>query len=155
VVAFETAQQLFKLGISVKGVVLIDAPSPVDHVHLSEALVDFIANMDPCCANADIKRLVKTQLTMNSHMLERYQPNANCAPYPPLVQLRSREPFVADGVDDVPEWLADRTDPRKAYAGWEKIVGVPVRSWDIPGNHFQPFQASNVHSIYSEICRIL
>jgi thioesterase domain-containing protein len=144
VAAFETARQLFELGISVKGVLLIDSPSPIDNVHFSEALIDLIVDRDLHSANSEIKRLVKTQLKMNSRMLERYEPLANCAPHPPLVQLRSREPFMPDGIDDVPEWLADRSDPRKAYAGWEKLVEVPVRTWDIPGNHFQPFQASNV-----------
>lgn len=142
--AFEVALQLFKLGVAVKGVLLIDSPSPIDHVPLSGALVDFIVDLVPRSANSDIKKLVKTQLEMNSLLLEHYEPLTSCAPYPTVVQLRSSEPFMPNDIADVPAWLADRSDPRKACSGWEKLVGTPVKSWDIPGHHFEPFHLLQV-----------
>ena len=42
-------------------------------------------------------------------------------------------------------WLQDRSDPRTAISGWETVTGgAKVPSLDIPGNHFQPFDAANV-----------
>lgn len=143
VVAFEAARQMLKKGINVKGVVLIDSPSPVNHVPLSDALIDSVVNLDARSAKSEIGRLVKSQFQMNSRMLGTYDPLAAGGPYPPLVLLRSRDGFNASGVQSVP-WLENRSNPQQAVAGWEGLVSTTVKMWDIPGNHFQPFIPSNV-----------
>ncbi|KAA1479595.1 alpha/beta-hydrolase, partial [Dentipellis sp. KUC8613] len=144
VVAFEAARQLMKKGVAVKGVLLIDSPSPVNHVPLSDALLDSVAKLDGRNAGTDIGRLVKTQFQMNSRMLGRYDPLAAGGPFPPIVLLRSSEGFNPAGVSDVPKWLADRSDRTQAAAGWEKVVGTSIKVLDIPGHHFQPFHPDNV-----------
>src|SRR6266481_8723975 len=45
IIAFEVARYLLKLDVPVKGVVLIDSPSPLNHVPLSDALIDSIAKL--------------------------------------------------------------------------------------------------------------
>ncbi|TFK37752.1 hypothetical protein BDQ12DRAFT_735983 [Crucibulum laeve] len=143
VVAFEAACQLIRKGINVRGVLLIDSPSPVKHVPLSDALLDAVAGTQG--NNSQVSQLVKKQFQMNSRMLGRYDPVKG--KYPLLVMLRSREGFNPPGVPDVPIWLADRSDPRQAVSGWETVVGCQIKSIDIPGNHFQPFHPSNLEEM--------
>ncbi|KAF9025646.1 ketoacyl-synt-domain-containing protein [Hymenopellis radicata] len=144
VVAYETALQLVKFGINVKGVLLIDAPNPENHVPLS---VDLIA-----AATGEIKsevgRLVKTQFRMNSAMLKDYDPYTTGGRCPPLAYLRSTDPFNPPGVNDIPLWLSDRSERR---TGWEGIAGCEVRVVDIPGNHFQAFHPCNISDMSSKI----
>ncbi|KAK7035442.1 polyketide beta-ketoacyl-synthase [Paramarasmius palmivorus] len=149
VVAFEAARQLMSAGHSVKGVVLIDSPSPVNHVPLSDTLIDAVVNLDSRAAKSDISRLVKQQFQMNSAMLGKYEPSQGGS-YPPLVLLRSSEGFKHQSVA-VPTWLSDRTDARQAVAGWEKIVGSKVKVLDILGNHFEPFSPTHIVSVSQQV----
>jgi hypothetical protein len=113
---------------SVKGVVLIDSHSPMDHVPISDS-----------------------QFQMNSSLLDRYELPVSSGPFPRLAMLRSRDPVNIKGSQTVPLWLQDRADPRKAVIGWESLVGTNVKLWDIPGDHFQPFIPSNVSARFK--CR--
>lgn len=147
VAAYETALQLAKRGITVKGVVLIDAPNPENHVPLSTALIAAAAQLNKA-DNSEVGQLVKTQFAMNSAMLKDYDPFKTGGACPPLVFLRSTDGFNPAGVRDVPAWLADRS---RRVSGWEKIAGKDVKILDIPGNHFQAFHPSNVSTISSSV----
>lgn len=81
---------------------------------------------------------------MNARMLGNYDPRETGERSPALVLLRSREGYDPPNISDIPTWLADRTDPKSASAGWESIAGELVEVIDIPGHHFQPFEASHV-----------
>ncbi|ETW82343.1 polyketide synthase variant A [Heterobasidion irregulare TC 32-1] len=144
VVAFELARQLLTKGVPVKGVVLIDAPCPLDHVPLPDTLLESIAGLNGRDSTAHVSRLVKAQFQMNSRLLGRYRPAASRGVCPRLVLLRSREAYKPAGVLDVPKWLCDRSDPQDAVAGWQSLVDGPVKVLDIPGHHFQPFHSTNV-----------
>jgi hypothetical protein len=82
-------------------------------------------------------------------MLLDYDPLVGCGPYPQLVLLCSSENYYDPGGDlEVPGWLSNRGDRRRsAAAGWETIVGKPVKCIDIPGHHFQAF-----HNLYVRVC---
>ncbi|KAL0948282.1 hypothetical protein HGRIS_010876 [Hohenbuehelia grisea] len=151
VAAYEASLQLQKRGVQVKGVLLIDSPSPINHVPLSDALIDSVVNLDARAAASDLGRLVKTQFEMNSRMLGRYDPYATGGACPPLAMLRSSEGYNPPGVADVPIWLADRSDPKLASAGWQSLTATPIRIFDIPGNHFQPFHQSNIGGVSTQI----
>ncbi|KZT25437.1 polyketide synthase [Neolentinus lepideus HHB14362 ss-1] len=152
VAAFEMARQLMRKGVAVKGVVLIDSPSPVNHVPLSQSVIEAVVNLDARGAASDIARLVRTQFQENSAILGKYDPVSAGGPFPPLVLLRCRDGFNPAGVSEaIPTWLADRSDPRQAVAGWEGLVGASVKSFDIPGNHFQPFHAANIQEVSSRV----
>ena len=144
VVAFELARQLLTKGVPVKGVVLIDAPCPLDHVPLPDTLLESITGLNRRDSTAHVSRLVKAQFQMNSRLLGRYRPAASRGVCPRLVLLRSREAYKPAGVLDVPKWLCDRSDPQDAVAGWQSLVDSPVKVLDIPGHHFQPFHSTNV-----------
>ncbi|TFK33599.1 hypothetical protein BDQ12DRAFT_657776 [Crucibulum laeve] len=147
VAAYEASLQLAKRGIIVKGILLIDSPSPINHVPLSDSLIDSVVNLDARSANSDLGKLVKTQFAMNARMLGRYDPRATGGSCPPLVLLRSSEGYNPPGVADVPIWLANRSDPKIATAGWETLAGGSVQVIDIPGHHFQPFHPSNIADV--------
>lgn len=148
IVAFEVARQLLASDVVVKGVVLIDSPSPLNHTPLSDELIDSIVNIgDPKLASSNhMNSLVKRQFQMNSQMLLNYSPAAETGPIPQLVLLRSREDYSPSGGPEIPEWLSRGRKLVPAVAGWENIVGVPVKCIDIEGNHFQPFQSPYVRA---------
>ena len=153
IIAFEVARQLLDSGVVVKGVVLVDSPSPLNHVPLSDELIDYIMKLDgPKSASSDrTSLLIKRQFQMNSQLLVGYNPATGSGPYPQLVLLRSCEDYCPSGGPEIPEWLSRRDDRLSAIVGWEKVVGAPVKCIDIAGNHFQPFQSPyvRVHSIFA------
>ncbi len=81
---------------------------------------------------------------MNAAMLKDYDPRTTHGVCPPIVLLRSSEGFNPKGVADVPKWLADRSDAKNATTGRDTLAPSPVKVFDIPGNHFQPFSTANV-----------
>ncbi|KAF8797479.1 putative polyketide synthase [Phlegmacium glaucopus] len=146
VVAFEAARQLLAEGREVQGVLLIDSPCPVNHVPLSESLIETVVSSSSPSSKSEISKLIKKQFQLNSHMLGLYDPLAGGGRYPKLAILRSSEGLKAQGVS-IPVWLADRTDPRQVIAEWESLVAATVKSWDIPGNHFEPFATANIGGV--------
>ncbi|KAJ6485560.1 putative polyketide synthase [Mycena sanguinolenta] len=145
VVAYEMALQLTSRGVHVKGILLIDCPSPIDHTPLSEALIDAVIELGARTASSsELTALVKKQFSMNARMLGKYVPHATASLCPPLVLLRSSEGFNPSGIADVPVWLADRSDPQTSVAGWQSLAHCSVKVLDIPGNHFKPFHPSNI-----------
>lgn len=140
VAAYEAALQLSKRGIIVKGLLLIDAPNPENHVPLSTAIISAATSLDKH-DNSQVGRLVQTQFAANSAMLKDYNPYSTRGTCPPVVYLRSEDGFNPVGVEGVPAWLSDR---RGRESGWEKIACGRVKVFDIPGNHFQAFHSNNV-----------
>ncbi|KAF5350379.1 hypothetical protein D9758_012473 [Tetrapyrgos nigripes] len=145
IAAYETSLQLQKRGVVVKGIVLIDSPSPINHVPLSDSLIEAVVELDKR-KSSDLGQFIKSQFRMNSALLGDYNPFQTNGTCPPLVVLRSSEGFTSERVDPstVPAWLADRGDSRQAVVGWEKVARLPVKIIDIPGNHFEPFKNQNI-----------
>ena len=143
VVAFEIARILLAKGVTVKGVLLIDSPSPLNHVPLSDELIDCIVNLDGRSACVDTTALLKSQFATNSRLLASYDPFLSTSPWPAVVLLHSSEGFRPRDLC-VPEWLSDRTNPQRLCGGWEAVVGPTVRVLPIPGNHFQSFDPLHV-----------
>ena len=121
---------------------MIDSPCPVNHVPLSETLIESVVT-STSKAKSEISQLIKKQFKQNSGMLGFYNALADGGRYPKVAILRSSQGFKAQGVD-VPVWLADRSNPRQGVSDWESLVSTTIKSWDIPGNHFEPFASANV-----------
>jgi hypothetical protein len=119
--------------------VLIDSPSPLNHVPLSDALIDSIVKLSRNSVSSNVGLLVKQQFQMNSQMLLHYDPTVGGGPYPQLVSLCSCEDYYPHGVLEVPGWLSSNRHRRSTAADWETIVGKPIKCMDIPGHHFQLF----------------
>ncbi|KAG6855991.1 Type I Iterative PKS [Tephrocybe sp. NHM501043] len=146
VAAYEVARHLELMGRSTHGILLIDAPSPIAHVPLSDAVIEAALNLDGRSPSSEVGTLVKAQFFMNSRLLGNYKPEPFQRDCPPLVMLRSKEGFSPLGVQ-VPAWLADRTTPKASTAGWETLSRRNVEVRDIPGNHFEPFLRSNIEAV--------
>lgn len=127
-----------------KGVVLIDSPGPLNHVPLSDALIDTIVMLNRNSISSSIGLLVKQQFQMNSRILVHYDPTVGGGPYPQLVLLCSCDDFHPRGDQEVPGWLSNKDHRRAAVAGWEMIVGKPIKCIDVPGHHFQLFHGAYV-----------
>jgi len=149
VVAFEVARYLLHQHIDVKGVLLIDPPSPLDHVPLPNSLLDHVISLDRRRACPETAKTMKAQFEMNSGILGKYDPFLHDWPWPRLALLRSSEGFNPPEVSDIPQWLVDRTDSKQVVANWESLVGETVQVWPIPGHHFQPFSPLHVSAISS------
>jgi len=136
---------MMKEGLNVKGVVLIDAPCPTDHVPLSASLLDHIVTqVGPSRPGTETMGFVKEQFRNSSELLGRYTLFSD-GPYPRVVFLRSREGMEIESMqEEVPVWLGDRDEPETTVSGWEALLKGKVERWDIPGDHFQPFLPDNV-----------
>lgn len=143
VVAFEIAKQLAAMHINVKGVILVDSPSPKGTVPLSASMVDTIVSSNAVGRVTEAVKLTKQQFLMNSRILVEYDPEATSGSYPRLVFLRCVEGYNPVGVD-VPPWFSDRKNVKGVTCDWEGIVGQPVQVLDIPGHHFEAFSSANV-----------
>ena len=134
-------------GLDVKGVVLIDAPCPTDHVPLSATLLDHIVTHGRSSrSGTETMGSIKEQFRKNSELLQRYSPSSDRR-YPPVALLRSREGVEFESGlmrEEVPVWLADRHKPETTTDGWETLLKRKLKRWDIPGDHFQPFLPENV-----------
>lgn len=87
---------------------------------------------------------LRRQFITNTGMLAIYRPAHN-VPTPKMILLRSSEGYDLSSLPcEYNAWLEDRSDPRSAVEGWEKVVGGKVDMIDIPGNHFEVFEAKNV-----------
>ena len=154
VVAFEAARILLQNGHPVAGLVLIDSPPPIHHQPLSQAVIAAVTSGGQDAEHSGnklrtaVRDLTSRSFTSSAAMLAAFKPDSKLAPR--IVLLRSKEAFqLKKKGSDEPEnpWLQDRSDPKTGVAGWESIVKSKISVVDIPGNHFQPFDAENVRNI--------
>ncbi|KAK7024447.1 hypothetical protein VNI00_016298 [Paramarasmius palmivorus] len=168
VAAYETAIRLRrKAGVkAIHGLLLIDPPNPINHVPMSGSLVQNITERSivggRSARTQRVRQLVQSQFSMNAKLLGAYDVSKSAAvlqgTLPRVALLRSKDGYMSPRKDIiVPEWLADRSDPNTARQGWEE-VSSKLKMWDIPGNHFEPFQPGNIAEVsvsMSEACEYL
>ncbi|KAK4215595.1 hypothetical protein QBC37DRAFT_281428 [Rhypophila decipiens] len=148
VVAFEAATQLISRGFQVKGLVLIDVPSPVDHEPLPEIIIDRV-----CKGSSSLKQ----EFLYNASLLGMYKPvRLNLK----TVMLQSKELFDTEEELGVRyEWLNKSEARTRALREWEVLTGGQViEVLDIPGNHFGAFDQCHVDETSKQLwkaCRII
>jgi thioesterase domain-containing protein len=143
VVAFEIARALQARSTIVKGLLLIDSPSPSLHVPLSVALVDEVLS-SPTNSNRELQKRCKTQFMQNSRLLANYSANKiQAQPSLNLVFLKSSESYKSNDIN-IPSWVSCPTDDVPHNHGWRSIAGGLIETLDIPGNHFEAFSPENV-----------
>ncbi|EIW74583.1 ketoacyl-synt-domain-containing protein [Coniophora puteana RWD-64-598 SS2] len=153
VVAFEMARQMNVHDDLVRGILLIDSPCPTHHVPLSESVIDFVAAR---IAAPELTSFVNAQFRANSGLLAQYTPAAlQCSTVPHII-LHSSDSFNPKDLNDISAWLSDRPGGlRSEVAGWESLLGAPVRYDYVPGNHFEAFSQNNVDVVGRRISIIL
>lgn len=134
-------------GFDVKGVVLVDAPCPTEHVPLCTTLLDHVVTWGgPSRSETEAVGTVKEQLMRSSELLRGYSHSSD-GPYPRAAFLRSREGVEVESQsvrEKIPGWLVDRAEPETTTSGWEGLLKGKLKRWDVPGDHFQPFTLANV-----------
>ncbi|KAL1669600.1 hypothetical protein GGF50DRAFT_110300 [Schizophyllum commune] len=145
VVAYEAACLLAAQGVAVRGVILIDSPGPSGHVPLSPEVIEVAIGLNAGVGAKTLRPLLEAQFARNARLLAEYEP-ARDRTEPRLAFLRCRDGFSSPSLtEDVPRWLADRSDDDQEIVGaWEEHVGAPMKVWDIPGHHFEPFLPKNI-----------
>jgi thioesterase domain-containing protein len=148
VVAYEAARQLTMRGIDIKGLVLIDSPSPINHEPLPAAIIASItrSNGQPGTTNA-----LQQEFLSNASLLGSYKPES-FPQFPRVsgrafrtVMLRSQNTLNTEALCGVRyDWLSQQEARDDAIVTWENLVGGPVEVLPIPGNHFQPFSEDKV-----------
>ncbi|KAK7705242.1 hypothetical protein SLS64_008078 [Diaporthe eres] len=156
IVAFEMARLLSERGdCLVRGVVLIDAPPPLNHIPLARDTVqaamaakhvrpDKTRPPEAARFHEAIGALAVRNNLRRAALLGQYQPRRE-GPMPRVVLLRSSEGFRAAG-HSLPEnkWLHDRRDVKTSSEAWEQLMGAKVKVIDIPGDHFTPFEPGHI-----------
>ncbi|KIK97930.1 hypothetical protein PAXRUDRAFT_807021 [Paxillus rubicundulus Ve08.2h10] len=143
VVAFEVARILTARGMNVKGVILIDSPAPSTPPVLSDAVIDHVVRGEERNTDSAMVPLVMRQFKRNTQLLETFVP-ANQDTQISLTFLRSTKGFHPPGIEGIPTWFSERNDAESVVRPWETLIGRPVKVWDIPGHHFEPFSPAHV-----------
>lgn len=147
IVAFEVARQLRARSMIVKGIILIDSPSPLLHVPMPLALIKHVLD-DTGSAGPELRLLCKNQFITNAQLMNHYTPEALNNETLPVVFLSCKQPYNPPECSDVPAWFFDRGDPMSAVCGWDTIIGRSIEIFEIPGHHFAPFMPENVRYIH-------
>ncbi|KAI9656849.1 MAG: Type I Iterative PKS [Bathelium mastoideum] len=166
VVAFEAARILAATNHhAVRGVILIDSPPPIDHQPLSADIIDAVTGSaskasPPSPVGKAIRELTRRSFMSCAALLGAHKPapSSRYPAQPRVVLLRSADGWRREGDTSDPQggmdsacvenaWLQDRSDRSGAIAGWERVAGSAVSCFDIPGNHFQVFDAANIGEV--------
>ncbi|KAF8836384.1 putative polyketide synthase [Paxillus ammoniavirescens] len=157
VVAFEVARILTARGINVNGVILIDSPAPSAPPLLSDVIINHVVRGEERNVESAMAPLVMRQFKRNTQLLEVFIP-ADQDTQIPLTFLRSTKGFHPPGIEGIPTWFSERHDAESVVRPWETLVGRPVKVWDIPGHHFEPFSPEHVQETSVQLdraCRYL
>ena len=153
VVAFEMARRLVSRGHEVLGTILIDSPPPINHQPLSPTIIDAVVGQSrlPLTETAKaIRSVTRHSFKACAGLLEAFNaPPPEGSFVPNIFLIRSeagwRYPENPHYIEN--RWLQARDDPQEATAGWRTVTGSEVPCMDIPGDHFQVFDAANVDLI--------
>ncbi|KAI1769355.1 putative polyketide synthase [Hypoxylon sp. FL1150] len=159
VVAFEVARRLAAQGHSVIGVVLIDAPAPLNHQPLSSRIIEAVTcqgRLPSTETGREFRALTKRSFASCTSLLAAFEPeSADTLPMPRVFLLRSREgwqdPSNPHTIEN--DWLQNRCSPRGALNSWEAVTGSKVAWVDIPGDHFHVFDPANIEAVSTSIRR--
>ena len=152
VVAYEVARQLTIRGVDIKGLVLIDSPSPINHEPLPAAV---IASIIRSGRQSEISRNLQEEFLSNASLLGSYKPELyfQVAGRPlKTVMLRSQSTLDTEALCGVRyNWLSEQETRDDAIVAWKYLVGCPIEVLPIPGNHFQPFLEDKVRAAFLNI----
>ena len=155
VVAFEAARLLRDAGRPVQGLILIDAPFPVDHVPLPQALITHLFGKRRPGAASSKDAFVVDQFQYHARLLSEHRAtpcmdDGEGGRGIRTVILYSENTLDTERLCGVPyEWLNSEKVQKDVVQGWKTLVGEPVGSLSIPGNHFEAFDRGNVSLFFT------
>ncbi|KAL8717978.1 MAG: hypothetical protein Q9225_004837 [Loekoesia sp. 1 TL-2023] len=152
VLAFEVARQLLNIGRKVEGVVLIDSPSPINHIPLPDQVIKHILSSFSGPSSTIRTKYMDTlaaHFRTHKKLLAEYVPER----LPPASGIRFMMLQSKDTMDTTQlcgvsyPWLEDEGTRLQAIRDWQILVGQRIDVLEIPGNHFEPFLDKNVRAI--------
>ncbi|TDZ38177.1 Orsellinic acid synthase ArmB [Colletotrichum spinosum] len=158
VVAFEAARQLLSKGFEVKGLVLIDSPSPVNHRPLPKEIITSItrsSRSDGQPREGKHNAALEEEFQRNASLLQRYGADPSAMARMPglkTVMLRSQDVMDTESLVGLRyDWLSSQNDRDASIAAWESLVCGHIKVLPIPGNHFEAFSPANIAATGSQL----
>lgn len=147
--AFEVSRQLMRLGKSVKGLILVDSPVPINHQALPEALVSYVLARGESPTTSELvqeaRARVKNQFLKHAAMLQRYNPAPAYGSDIPCVFVRCVQTMDTERLCNTSyPWLNDAQINKMSITQWESLVGRDLQVLDIDCNHFEAFDIATV-----------
>ncbi|TRX93222.1 hypothetical protein FHL15_005801 [Xylaria flabelliformis] len=154
VLAFEVARQLQALGRVVKGLILIDSPSPVDHKALPPEVISHIVNNKTASGRTyvtDASKQAREKITQkfqyHAMLLQNYHPRPRID-NAPCVMLKCSHSMDTVMLCNVKyPWVSDDSFREKSVRHWEQLMGRSIPVLDIACNHFQVFDADYIEDV--------
>ncbi|KAK4205573.1 putative polyketide synthase [Triangularia verruculosa] len=155
VLAFEVSRQLraHHPNVTVKGVILIDSPVPIDHEPLPEQVISHVVGNKG--RDSPLRKQVQSQFSRHAGMLERYsrqsleQANGGGVPCAMIFCTKTMDTGRACGVSY--PWLSDGEYRSRAVDRWEKVVGRRLLVLDLDCDHFEVFEDANIKEVSEKL----
>lgn len=169
VLAFEVAKQLTHPGAAattqpVLGVILLDAPPPINHEPLPPAVIDHVVDRFLPAQHRHTRRELGAQFRTHARLLQHYHPAAadrrrlqspdddaredrrhSRSPWPlpwTCVLIRCTATFDTERLCGVAyPWLSSAAFRDDAAAEWARVAGAEVRVRDLGCDHFGVFES--------------
>jgi len=150
VVAFEAAKQLTARGFEVKGLILIDSPSPIHHEPLPNEIIARIVSPRGQTRALNDTSALREEFQFNASLLGSYKAlpvSETSGTGLKTVMLKSEDVLDTESLCGVRyDWLSSQEKRSTAVMAWEELTGGHVEVLPIPGNHFEAFSPENVRS---------
>ncbi|KAK0669809.1 putative polyketide synthase [Cercophora samala] len=155
VLAFEVSRQLRTRHpeVTIKGVILIDSPLPIDHDPLPQQVISHVVGSKG--RDSPLRKQIHEQFSRHAGMLERYsrQPfgetNGGGVPCAMLFCTKTMDTDRACGVSY--PWLSDGEYRSKAVERWETVVGRRLLVLDLDCDHFEVFEDGNISEVSEKL----
>ncbi|RYP44237.1 hypothetical protein DL768_009270 [Monosporascus sp. mg162] len=157
VLAFEVSRQLRKLGTTVKGVILIDSPYPIDHQALPLEVISHVVKKPSkgrkllSDAAKQARDTIEAQFRRHARMLQEYNPDRNVEDVP-CVMLKCTHTFDTETLCGVSyPWLSDDTFRDQCMRDWEQLIGKRIPVMDVDCNHFEVFDEKHIQDVSEKL----
>ncbi|KAI1261343.1 hypothetical protein F5Y18DRAFT_202343 [Xylariaceae sp. FL1019] len=161
VLAFEVARQLLALGRTVEGLLLIDAPLPIDHQPLPQEVISYIAKKMSAGPEAtamtsaakQARERVNKNFQYHAGLIQTYQAKPQAVNIP-CVALKCARSMDTQKLANVSyPWLGEDDFRTQATEQWQSLIGQDVPILDIPCHHFEVFDAEHVGEVSKQVVR--
>lgn len=135
------------LACTTLAVLLIDSPCPLNHQPLPPQVVEYI--LGPKKLSRTALATMVSQFDNHARFLAKYRTQQPIPPQRRYVMLHSTQVLDTTRLCGVPyPWLESQQERVLALRQWESILNRPLTVYDIPGNHFEPFNDENVRALF-------
>ncbi|KAJ6182505.1 hypothetical protein N7485_001147 [Penicillium canescens] len=150
VLAHEVAQQIDKLGYTTVAIILIDSPCPLNHKPLPRQVVDYILGPKPLPHSK--LNAISVQFQSHAQFLADYRMEHPIPPARKYVMLHSEQVLDTTRLCGVSyPWLESRQDRALALRQWEGLLCRSLAVYEIPGNHFEPFDHEYIRIVSDKL----